>query len=123
MLELLGEIVNAKPFVQFARHLKNACNNKKDTIKIQSLSENINKDSIEAIFDDVVNFYLTEIDDAPSIENQKVLLENVMICLSTHEVYTNAVNQKLYRDSLNKRKIFKNLFKSSLENPDLEEEK
>lgn len=103
--------------------MKDACNNKKDTIKIQSLSENINKDSIEAIFDDVVNFYLTEIDDASSIENQKILLENVMLCLSTHEVYINAVNEKLYRNNLNKRKIFKNLFKSSFESPDLEEEK
>lgn len=117
------EINSYKPFVQFARKLKELCNEKKDSIKVDSLEENINRDSIQAIFDNPINFYLTEIDGASCIENQKVLLENVMLALSNHEVYVNAVNEMLYMDKLNKRKIFRNFFKSPLENHDLEEEK
>lgn len=116
------EITNAKPFVLFARQLKEHCNIKKDSIKIQSLGENINRDSIEVLFDDLINFYLTEIDNASSLETQKMLLENVMLSLSNHEVYMNAVNEKLFRDKVNKRKIFRNLFKVSSKDAELEEE-
>lgn len=127
------QINNDKPFVQFARYLKEECDRHKDPLKIQSLEGTINKDSIEVNFEDCIQYYLNEIDsvtsldDATSIANKKMLLDNIMLALSNHEVYINAVNEKLLGEKLNKRKIFSNVFKVFSKNnepkDELEEEK
>lgn len=122
------EINNDKPFVKFARKLKEECNSIKDPLKVQALEGNINKDSIEAIFEDCIQYYLNEIDDASSlddatsIKSKKLLLDNILLSLANHEVYINAVNKKLFNQKMNDRKIFKGFSKSESSNEELEKE-
>lgn len=99
-----------KPFVQFARYLKQTCNYNKDSIKVESLSESTNQDSIEEVFEECISFYLSEIYDAKSISTQKFLLDNVLLSLVNHEVYNNTLNRRIYERKMNSRKILMNLF-------------
>lgn len=95
-----------KPFVLFARKLKEVCNNNKDPLKVEYLASDINKDSIEEISNDCIQYYLNEIDDSSSIENKKFLMENVMLALLNHESFVNKLNKELLMEKQKNRRIF-----------------
>lgn len=96
-----------KPFVQFARRLKETCNNNKDPLKIEYLSSDVNRNSIEVISNDCIQYYLREIENADSIETKKFLIENVMMGLLNHENFVNRLNKQLLIKKQNDRKIFR----------------
>lgn len=99
-----------KPFVKFARKLKEICNDNKDSLKISSLDSNINEKSIETVINDLANYYLSEIENPESIENKKFLLENVILALSNQEAYTNKLTKQMYNEKRNERNISKTFF-------------
>lgn len=99
-------IYDGKPFVKFARRLKQTCNSKKDSIKMDCLSGKINQKALEANFSDCINYYLTELEGAYTNKMQKVLLENIMVALANHEVYINAMTKKNFQNKIESRKTF-----------------
>lgn len=96
-----------KPFVQLARKLEDICNDNKDNLKIESLSSVTNEKSIEAVANDCIDYYLSEIEDADSIDNKKFLLENVMLSLASQEAYFNDMTKKTYEKNRDERKVLK----------------
>lgn len=111
-----------KPFVQFARKIKEICNDKKDPLKVESLSSNTNQKSVEAVINDLANYYLNEIEDSASIKNKKFLLENVMLSLSNNEAYINRLNEESFKQNRENRKVFKQILKPSKTNTDIIED-
>lgn len=101
-----------KPFVQFARKLEEICNDHKDSLKVESLSSNINQKSVESVMNDLANYYINEIEDSDSIENKKFLLENVMLSLSNHEAYINKLSKESFDKKREERKILKPIIES-----------
>lgn len=112
-----------KPFVKFARKLKEICNDNKDSLKVSSLESDVNEKSIESVINDLANYYLLEIENSESIENKKFLLENVILALSNHEAYINKLTNQMYNDKKNERKISKTLFSHKKDTKTLNDER
>lgn len=110
------DVCSQKPFVQFARKLKEMCNVNKNPLKMEDLSSDVNKDSIEAIANDCIQYYCNEIEDSDSIKTKKFLMENTMLALLNHTSYVNHLNEQLAKDKQNTRRIFSpNLLNNKLE--------
>lgn len=104
---IVSQIRKDKPFVLLSKRLKEDCNNNKDAIKVENLDKQICEDSITAIAQDCVSYFLENIEGADSINTQKFLLNNVMLALSNHEEYANSMNRQRLEKQINDRTIFK----------------
>lgn len=97
-----------KPFVKFSRKLEEICNDKKDKLKMDSLESDINEQSIETVLNDLINYYMENIENPNDIEAKKFLLNNTVLALANNEAYINKLTRERYEEKVNERKIFKN---------------
>ena len=101
------EELEHKPFVLLSRKLKELCNDKKDKLKMDNLESNINEQSIETVLNDLINYYMENIENPNDIEAKRFLLNNTVLALANNEAYINKLTRERYEEKVNERKIFK----------------